>query len=63
VTFRARAGDDATLALMRRVNESGEAYLTHTTVHGRAALRLAIGSPLTERRHVDAVWDQLSGGL
>jgi aromatic-L-amino-acid decarboxylase len=60
VTFRLRAGDDETLALMRRVNESGQAYLTHTSVNGQAALRLAIGSPLTEQRHVDAVWELLS---
>jgi aromatic-L-amino-acid decarboxylase len=60
VTFRLRAGDDETLALMRRVNRSGAAYLTHTVVDGRAALRLAVGSPLTKQRHVDAVWDLLS---
>jgi aromatic-L-amino-acid decarboxylase len=60
VTFRLRAGDEATLALMQRVNESGAAYLTHTVVNGRATLRLAIGSPLTEQRHVDAVWRALS---
>jgi aromatic-L-amino-acid decarboxylase len=62
VTFRLTAGDDATLALMRRVNESGCAYLTHTVAAGRAALRLAVGSPLTEQRHIDAVWRLLSGG-
>lgn len=60
VTFRRRAGDDATLALMHRVNTSGQLYLTHTVVAGRAALRLAIGSPLTERRHVQAAWQALS---
>jgi aromatic-L-amino-acid decarboxylase len=60
VTFRLRAGNDATLELMRRVNGSGKAYLTHTVVNGRATLRLAIGSPLTEQRHVDAVWRALS---
>jgi aromatic-L-amino-acid decarboxylase len=45
---------------MRRVNESGAAYLTHTLVDGNATLRLAIGSPLTEQRHVDAVWTSIS---
>jgi aromatic-L-amino-acid decarboxylase len=60
VTFRLRAGDEATLQLMQRVNESGSAYLTHTSVNGQIALRLAIGSPLTEQRHVDAVWELLS---
>jgi aromatic-L-amino-acid decarboxylase len=60
VTFRLRAGDEATLALMNRVNESGQAYLTHAAVNGQIALRLAIGSLLTEQRHVDAVWQLLS---
>ncbi len=60
VTFRLRTGDAATRALMERVNSSGEAYLTHTVVDGRVALRLAIGSPHTERRHVQAVWRLLS---
>jgi aromatic-L-amino-acid/L-tryptophan decarboxylase len=63
VTFRLRAGDDATLALMHRVNDSGAAYLTHTNVNGNTALRLAVGSPLTEQRHVDAVWELLSRDL
>ena len=56
VTFRLRAGDDATLELMHRVNASGELYLTHTAVNGRTALRMAIGSTWTERRHVEAAW-------
>ncbi|HEU5266634.1 MAG TPA: pyridoxal-dependent decarboxylase, partial [Jatrophihabitans sp.] len=60
VTFRLRAGDDATMALMHRVNASGDLYLTHTSVHGHAALRLAIGATLTERRHVEAAWQALS---
>jgi aromatic-L-amino-acid decarboxylase len=60
VTFRLRAGDDATRALMERVNASGALYLTHTGVGGRVALRMAIGSVLTERRHVQAAWAQLS---
>jgi len=60
VTFRLRAGDDQTLALMRRVNGSGELYLSHTAVNGKTALRLAIGSPLTERYHIEAAWRALS---
>ena len=59
VTFRLRAGHDATLELMHRVNASGSMYLTHTVVDGSAALRLAIGSPWTQRRHVEAAWDRL----
>ncbi len=60
VTFRLRAGDDATRAVLERVNASGELYLTHTIVEGQLALRFAIGSPLTERRHVEAAWAALS---
>ena len=60
VTFRLRAGDEATRALMERVNASGELYLTHTVVEGRVALRMAIGSPHTEARHVEAAWEALS---
>lgn len=60
VTFRLREADEDTLALMQRVNASGELYLTHTVVDGRPALRMAIGSPLTERRHVEAAWAALS---
>jgi aromatic-L-amino-acid decarboxylase len=61
VTFRVRSGDGDTLALMRRVNASGALYLTHTTVNGQAALRLAIGATGTQRRHVEAAWQALSG--
>ena len=47
------------------MNASGQAYLTHTLVDGRFAIRMAIGSVLTERRHVQAAWqlicDQLPG--
>jgi aromatic-L-amino-acid/L-tryptophan decarboxylase len=60
VTFRLRAGDDATRALMEHANASGELYLTHTLVNGNIALRLSIGSPLTEHRHVEAAWQFLS---
>jgi aromatic-L-amino-acid decarboxylase len=60
VTFRLRAGDHATRALMDHVNASGEMYLTHTIVNDAVALRMAIGSPLTERRHVEAAWHLLS---
>jgi aromatic-L-amino-acid/L-tryptophan decarboxylase len=60
VTFRLRAGDEATRAVMDQLNASGRLYLTHTTVHGQLALRMAIGSPQTERRHVAAAWQAIS---
>ncbi|MDQ2749152.1 MAG: pyridoxal-dependent decarboxylase [Actinomycetota bacterium] len=61
VTFRLCAGDVATRSLMERANASGELYLTHTVVNGNLALRMSIGSPLTQRSHVEAAWQALSG--
>jgi aromatic-L-amino-acid/L-tryptophan decarboxylase len=60
VCFRLRAGDQASEALLRAVNDSGEAYLSHTRVRDRYTLRLAIGATATERRHVEAAWRLLS---
>jgi aromatic-L-amino-acid decarboxylase len=59
VTFRLRSGDEATRHLMERVNAAGRMYLTHTAAGDRLTLRMAIGSPQTERRHVAAAWAEL----
>ena len=59
VVFRLRAGDAATMAAMEAVNASGEAYLSHTTVNGRAAIRIAVGSWRTTRADVERTWRAL----
>ncbi|NYE38245.1 aromatic-L-amino-acid decarboxylase [Nocardioides cavernae] len=59
VVFRLRAGDEETMAAMEAVNASGEAYLSHTTVEGRAAIRLAVGSWRTTQADVDRAWAAL----
>ncbi|WP_408661956.1 aminotransferase class V-fold PLP-dependent enzyme [Jatrophihabitans sp.] len=59
VTFAVRAGDEAGRQLLAAVNASGQAYLTHTVVNGRFAIRMAIGAVLTERRHVRAAWQAI----
>ncbi len=56
VCFRRRGPDGPNEELLRRVNATGQAYLTHTRVGGRYVLRLAVGSPWTEEAHVAAVW-------
>ena len=61
VCFGLRAGDAASRRLLDRLNAGGTALLSQATVGGRFALRLAVGGPLTERRHVEAVWAELSG--
>jgi aromatic-L-amino-acid decarboxylase len=46
--------------LLRRLNATGRAYLTHTKVHDRYVLRLAVGAPATDSRHITATWRELS---
>ena len=48
--------DAANAAILERVNASGSAYISHTKLHGRYVLRLAIGNLRTERRHVENAW-------
>jgi aromatic-L-amino-acid decarboxylase len=61
VCFRLAGADDApSERLLAAVNASGEAYLSHTRVAGRYVLRLAIGAPTTQLRHVEAVWSLLT---
>jgi aromatic-L-amino-acid decarboxylase len=45
--------------ILDRVNASGRVYLSHTRLHGRIVLRLAIGNLRTERRHVAEAWSLL----
>lgn len=53
------AADDATGALLERLNDSGALYLSHTKAGGRMLLRMAIGAPATERSHVQAAWQRI----
>ena len=57
VCFAHRTGDDTSERLLEAVNASGRAFLTHTRLHDRYALRVAIGATQTEHRHVEALWD------
>ena len=65
VCFRHRpapiAGDEAALTkhnggILERVNRSGRVFLTHTTLDGRYAIRLAIGQRCTRREQVEEAW-------
>ncbi len=56
--------DEAALAawnatILARVNADGRAFLSHTRVHGRYMLRLAIGNIRTDHVHVAAAWTAL----
>ena len=45
--------------IMTAVNVSGRAFVSHTRVRGRLALRLAVGNLRTTEAHVRAAWDLL----
>jgi aromatic-L-amino-acid/L-tryptophan decarboxylase len=63
VCFRLRGPDEPNEELLRKVNATGQAYLTHTRVGGRYVLRLAIGAPLTRESDVAAVWELIRSQL
>lgn len=48
-----------TLALLESLNDSGALYLSHTKAGDHVLLRLAIGSPATQSRHVQDAWDRI----
>jgi aromatic-L-amino-acid decarboxylase len=59
VCFRARHSQDPDRfneRLLAKINAAGPFFLSHTGLHGRYTLRVAIGNLRTEREHVEALW-------
>lgn len=59
--FRPASSDGETIdklneQIVQKVNDSGRAYITHTRLNGRVAMRIGVGNLLTEERHLDDVW-------
>jgi aromatic-L-amino-acid/L-tryptophan decarboxylase len=52
VVFRLKAGDEATMKLLERFNESGKLFVSHTKLRDQYCVRVAIGNGATEWRHV-----------
>ncbi len=63
VVFRVVGADERTMALMEAVNASGIAYLSHTKVNGRTALRMAVGGWRTTTADIDHTWRELQERL
>jgi aromatic-L-amino-acid/L-tryptophan decarboxylase len=59
VCFRHRGGDAVNQAIMNRVNQSGEMFLTHSRLNDRLTLRLCVGQAKTEIRHVQHAWREI----
>jgi aromatic-L-amino-acid decarboxylase len=59
VCFRHTAGDEINQEILRRINQRGKSYLTHTMLNDKYVLRMSIGGTSTEARNVEAAWDQI----
>ena len=54
-----RGEDEENEALLRKVNETGEVFLSHTRLNGRYVLRLAVGNLRTTEADVERAWELL----
>jgi aromatic-L-amino-acid decarboxylase len=59
VCFRREGTDEENEALLERVNASGEIFISHTRLHGRYVLRLAVGNERTTEDDVRHAWEVL----
>jgi aromatic-L-amino-acid decarboxylase len=58
-TLNAEACDRLNEDIVAAVNASGDAYLTHTRLRDRTAMRIGFGNVLTTERHVEQVWGRV----
>jgi aromatic-L-amino-acid decarboxylase len=59
VCFRRDGSDEENEALLERVNRGGEIFISHTRLHDRYVLRLAVGQERTTEADVRRAWDVL----
>jgi len=59
VCFRREGPDDLNEALLERVNRTGHIFISHTRLHERYVLRLAVGHERTTADDVERAWEVL----
>lgn len=57
VCFRKRGTNADNEALLKRLNDSGRVFLSHTVIGGQYTLRFCVGQTYTEAEHVAAAWE------
>ena len=60
VCFRHKDGDAVNEALVKKLNDSGEIYLTHTKLNGDYVMRMCVGQADTTEEHVRKAWDLIN---
>ncbi len=63
VSFRHRGGNERTDTLARELNNSGQVYVTPSTVGETRFIRVSIGSSTTQARHVEQLWELIVAAL
>src|SRR5580704_215804 len=56
ICFRLKGGDELNEELLRRLNASGQLYISHTKLNGKFTLRFCVGQMRTELHHVQDAW-------
>lgn len=56
ICLRLRGTDEENQELLKRLNDSGRLFMSHTVIRGRYTLRFCIGQTYTTREHVEAAW-------
>jgi aromatic-L-amino-acid decarboxylase len=56
ICFRVKGDDGLNEELLRRLNASGQLYLSHTKLNGKFTLRFCVAQMRTELHHVEHAW-------
>jgi aromatic-L-amino-acid/L-tryptophan decarboxylase len=62
ICFRVKGDDALNEELLRRLNASGQLYISHTKLNGKFTLRFCVGQMRTELKHVDNAWATIRAG-
>jgi len=57
VCFRHADGNDATRSLAEAINRSGHSYVTPSSIDDVSFIRVSIGQTMTDKEHVDRLWE------
>lgn len=63
VCFRVKGDDEKNKQLMEKINATGKTYIVNSVVKGKFFLRIAICGTLTEKRHVDQIWELIKSNV
>ncbi|HLJ29422.1 MAG TPA: pyridoxal-dependent decarboxylase [Candidatus Angelobacter sp.] len=59
VCFRYKGTDDENKKILEEINATGRMFLSHTVLHGKVVIRLAIGNLATRWEDVQETWEAL----